>query len=107
MKSAPLYAEVAAAQRQVEIANRRLKSAQAGFREDVERIRNTVGRPLEVVNSLQFANQARVARIRAVTDYNKAEFRLFVALGSPPPLGNSAQTPLPAAPFGVRPFRRW
>jgi outer membrane protein TolC len=93
------YAEVATALRQVEIATRRVASAEAGFQEDVQRIRNTVGRPLEVVNSLQLANEARIARIRAVTDYNKAEFRLFVSLGAPPPLGGSARAPLPPAPL--------
>ncbi len=68
------------------------------------RIRNTVGRPLEVVNSLELLNQARVDRIRAVTDYNKAEFRLFVSLGSPPPLGGPADAPLPAAPIAAPPL---
>ena len=92
------YAEVAAARRQVEITTRQLASAETGFREDLERIRNTVGRPIEVVNSLQLLNRARVDRIRAVTEYNKAQFRLFVSLGSPPPLGPSANDPLPPAP---------
>ncbi len=72
------HASVEAARQQIEITTRELASAEAGFREDLERIRNTVGRPIEVVNSLQLLNQARVARIRAVVDYNKAEFRLFV-----------------------------
>jgi outer membrane protein TolC len=93
------YAEVSAARQQVDITTRQLASAEVGFREDLERIRNTVGRPIEVVNSLQLLNQARVDRIRAVTDYNKAEFRLFVALGSPPPLGEAPDTPIPPAPI--------
>ncbi len=101
---AEALAEVDAARRQVEITARQLRSAEAGFREDLERIRNTVGRPLEVVNSLQLLNQARAARIHAVTDYNKAEMRLFVALGSPPPLGESANAPLPAAPVAAPPL---
>jgi outer membrane protein TolC len=93
------YAEVSAARQQIDITTRELASAEAGFREDLDRIRNTVGRPIEVVNSLQLLNQARVDRIRAVTDYNKAEFRLFVALGSPPPLGEAPDTPIPPAPI--------
>jgi outer membrane protein TolC len=98
------YAEVIAARQQVEITTRQLASAEAGFREDLERIRNTVGRPLEVVNSLQLLNRARIARIRALTDYNKAEFRLFVDLGSPPPLGYPPTTPLPPAPVAAPPL---
>ena len=97
------HADVDAARQQVEISNKRVASAEAGFIEDVRRIRNTVGRPIEVVNSLELANQARVARIRAVADYNKAEFRLFVSLGSPPPLGESANTPIPPAPVAFPP----
>jgi outer membrane protein TolC len=95
------YAEVSAARQQIDIATRQLASAEAGFREDLERIRNTVGLPIEVVNSLELLNQARVDRIRAVTDYNKAEFRLFVALGSPPPLGGPPDAPIPPAPIAA------
>jgi outer membrane protein TolC len=98
------YADVIAARQQVAITTRELASAESGFREDLERIRNTVGRPLELVNSLQLLNRARVARIRAVTDYNKAEFRLFVDLGSPPPLGYPPTAPLPPAPVASPPL---
>jgi outer membrane protein TolC len=98
------HAEVIAARQQVDVTTRQLASAEAGFREDLERIRNTVGRPIEVVNSLQLLNEARVARIRAVTDYNKAEFRLFVQLGSPPPLGSPPTAPLPPAPVAMPPL---
>jgi outer membrane protein TolC len=98
------YADAIAARQQVDITTRQLASAEAGFREDVERIRNTVGRPLEAVNSLQLLNRARIARIRALTDYNKSEFRLFVDLGSPPPLGYPPTTPLPPAPVAAPPL---
>ncbi len=92
-------ADVTSARQRVDVTIRQKASAERGFREDIERIHNTVGRPLEVVNSLQLLNQARVDLIRAITDYNQAEFRLFVALGSPPPLSEPASTPLPAAPI--------
>jgi outer membrane protein TolC len=95
------YADVSAARQQVDITTRQLASAEAGFAEDLDRIRNTVGRPIEVVNSLQLLNQARVDRIRALNDYNKAEFRLFVSLGSPPPLGESPDAPIPPAPVAA------
>ena len=97
------YAEVASTRQQADLATQRLSSADVGFHEDLERIRNTVGRPIEVVNSLQLLNQARVARIRAVTDYNKAEFRLFVSLGSPPPLGTPVEGPAPPPPLAFPP----
>lgn len=94
-------AEATAAGRQIEVTTRQVASAEAGFREDLERIRNTVGRPIEVVDSFRLLNRARVRRIRAVTDYNKAEFRLFVALGSPPPLGEPVTAPIPPAPIAA------
>jgi outer membrane protein TolC len=98
------YADVAAARQRVGITARQLASAEAGFAEDLERIRNTVGRPLEAVNSLQLLDRARIARIRAVVDYNKAEFRLFVSLGSPPPLGELTDKPIPPAPVASPPL---
>jgi outer membrane protein TolC len=97
-------AEVDATRRQIGVTTRQLKSAESGFREDLLRIRNTVGRPIEVVNSLELLNTARVARIRALTEFNKAQFRLFVALGSPPPLSDSANAPLPPAPIASPPL---
>lgn len=98
------FADAAAARRRVALATDQLLSARDGFRQDLLRIRNTVGRPIEVVDSLKLLNDARVDRIRAVTDYNKAEFRLFVALGSPPPLGESAGQPVPEVPLASPPL---
>ena len=98
------YADVVAARQKVDITTRELASAESGFREDMQRIRNTVGRPLEVVDSLQLLNRARVARIRAVIQYNKAEFRLFVKLGAPPPLGNTSNNPIPQPPVASPPL---
>jgi outer membrane protein TolC len=100
---AAAHAEAAAARRRVDITAAQLRSAEAGFQEDLDRIRNVVGRPVEVVNSLRLLNDARVARVRAVTDANKAEFRLFVSLGSPPPLARPATDPLPPAPIAWPP----
>jgi outer membrane protein TolC len=98
------YAEVIASRQQVEITTRQRASAEIGFREDLQRIRNTVGRPIEAVNSLELLNDARVDHIRAVTDYNKAEFRLFVSLGSPPPLGAPSNAPVAPAPIASPPL---
>jgi len=96
-------AEAAAARQRVAVTTRQLDSAEKGLREDLERIRNTVGRPIEAVNSLRLLNQARVDRIRAVTDSNQAQIRLFVALGSPPPLNSPPNAPLPRAPIASPP----
>jgi len=79
-------AEALAARDQIEIAKSELTSAENGLREDTERARNNLGRPIEVLNSLTLVGGARVNLITALLHYDQAQFRLFVALGSPPPL---------------------
>ncbi|GAC1473255.1 MAG: hypothetical protein NVSMB9_21570 [Isosphaeraceae bacterium] len=99
------HAQVNATRRQVDLTLAQLRSAEQGFQQDLVRIRNTVGRPVEAVNSLVLLNRARHDRIRAVSEYNKAQFRLFVALGSPPPLTRSiAGGPRPRAPIAPPPI---
>jgi len=98
------YGRVISARSQIDLTTRQIASAQLGYREDVTRLENTVGRPLEAVNSLALLNRARIDRVRAVTEYNKAEFALFVALGSPPPLGSTADQPLAPAPIASPPL---
>ncbi len=79
-------ADALAAWDQIEIARSELTSAENGLREDTERARNNLGRPIEVLNSLSLVGGARVNVIAALLRYDQAQFRLFVALGSPPPL---------------------
>ena len=60
--------------------------------------RNNLGRPIEVLNSLSLVGGARVNVIAALLRYDQAQFRLFVALGSPPPLLEPPQENLPPPP---------
>ncbi|WP_148593331.1 TolC family protein [Aquisphaera giovannonii] len=83
-------AEALAERARIEIARRELASAESGFREDRDRSRQNLGRPIEVLNSLNLVATARVNVVRAVMAYDQAQFRLFVALGSPPPLPQPA-----------------
>jgi outer membrane protein TolC len=69
-----------------EMARRGLVSADQGFHEDLDRARNNLGRPIEVINSLNLLADARVQLVKALVLYDQAQFRLWVALGSPPPL---------------------
>ena len=92
-------AEALAARDQIEIARSELASAENGLREDTERSRNNLGRPIEVLNSLSLVGGARVNVIAALLRYDQAQFRLFVALGSPPPLLEPPQENLPAPPL--------
>lgn len=78
------YALSAARRQQVEINQRRLLTAEAGFREDYRRIRGGVGLPIEVLNSMSLLIRAREQLIRSTLEYDRAQFELFVGLGQPP-----------------------
>jgi outer membrane protein TolC len=81
---ADAFAEVAAQRQQIEIAKRQLRSAEEGFRLDMQRSRNLEGRPIEVLNSVELLIDARLAAIRAVIAFNQAQIRLFVTIGQTP-----------------------
>jgi outer membrane protein TolC len=97
-------ASATAARGRVDVTARQLATAQAGFREDLGRIRGTIARPIEMTNSLDLLSEARQNHLRAIIDYNRAQFRLFVALGSPPPLERPETGPLPPAPVADPPL---
>ena len=92
-------AEVAQAVAQVQSARERLGDAEVGFREaldsfakNLEGLSQTrrageflilVVRPQEVVAAVQALGQANADYYGAVADYNRAQFRLYRALGQP------------------------
>lgn len=91
-------ADALASRQQIEIARKELATADAGFHEDADRSRNNLGRPIEVLNNFDLLAKARVNLIKALLLYNQAQFRLFVALGSPPPLVNPPKADIPPPP---------
>lgn len=108
---AQVRSEVAAAQsmaraqqQRIEITRNQLKRAREGFREELIRIQNTLSRSVEAVTALELLDHARQDYLFALTEYNRAQFQLWVALGSPPPLAPGAEAqPLPAAPIAFPP----
>jgi outer membrane protein TolC len=92
-------ADVVQAHAQVESAQQRLKDADAGLREAAETLRLSleglsqtrragdvlilVVRPSEAVQALQGLAQASTDYYAAVADYDRAQFRLYRALGQP------------------------
>jgi outer membrane protein TolC len=79
-------AESAARAGQLEQARRRLRTAGDGYREDLRRIRNLLGRPIELLDSANLLARARQDFVASLVGYDQAQFRLFVALGRPPAL---------------------
>jgi outer membrane protein TolC len=91
-------ADALAARTEIEIARSELSSAENGFREDLDRSRENLGRPIEVLNSLNLLGDARVHLVKALLRYDQAQFRLFVALGSPPPAPQPPREDVPPPP---------
>ncbi len=54
------------------------------LRLNFDRIRGAEGRPLEVLDSIRGLNDLLEAYYQAMTDYERARFRLLIALGLPP-----------------------
>ena len=64
-KSAPRWPMPRPPATEIGVARQELASAELGFKEDLERSRQNLGRPIEVLNSLTLLAQARVNLIRA------------------------------------------
>ncbi len=94
---ATAHAAVVAAQRHIDVADLQLVTAMRGAKEEMIRTRAGEGLPIEALNSIKLLAQARQDAIRAVVDYNAAEFRLFAAVGQIP----NSRTPDPVAPSGA------
>lgn len=97
---AEAFAQSDAARLHVKVATRQVRSAEEGYRLDLRRTKNVVNRalPIEVLNSATLLNTARQELIRAIVEYNEAQFRLFVALGQPPDLALSGAASCTAVP---------
>ena len=70
--------------RQMTITQRSVSSASASFERNLRRIREGEGIPLELIQALRARAAAQDAHTRAVSDYNRAQYRLLRAIGVPP-----------------------
>ena len=77
------FAQTQSRHKQIAVAERGVASATDSYRRNLERIRQGQGLPIEVLQSLQALDQARREYLRAVSDYNVAQFSLHRALGWP------------------------
>jgi outer membrane protein TolC len=81
---AEAYARTHARFAQIGSAQRALRVALRAFEEDVKRVRNRQGLPIELMDSLRLVVRSRTDYLNALIDYNEAQFELYVALGQPP-----------------------
>lgn len=77
------HAQVQARHRQIEISQQAVERATASFERNLRRVRDLQGLPIETLQSIQALDQARREYLRALVDYNTAQFRLQRALGWP------------------------
>jgi len=77
------HAQVESRRGQIAVAQSGVKAAEDSYRRNLERIRGGQGLPIEVLQSIQALDQSRREYLRAVAEYNEAEFRLHRALGWP------------------------
>jgi len=77
------HAQAESRRNQIAVAESGVKAAAASYQRNIERIRNARGLPLEALQSIQALDQSRREYLRAVADYNEAQFRLHRALGWP------------------------
>jgi outer membrane protein TolC len=92
---AEAYAKTHARFAQIGTTERAVLSATDGFKEDVIRLENTVGLPVELLDSLRLLARARLTYLDSIVDYNRAQFELYVALGQPP--ADALARPVPTA----------
>lgn len=75
------HAQVRARSGQISTSERGVSRAVDSYRRNLQRIRDGQGLPIEALQSIQALDQARREYLRAVIDYNIAQFRLHWALG--------------------------
>jgi outer membrane protein TolC len=71
-----------AARRQMELAEKRVATAQQAFRQDLTRAKNLQGRLIEVLDSLSLLTAARRDLVSQMVSFSQAQFGLYVALGA-------------------------
>ncbi len=81
---AEAYALTEARRQEMELARRRIDLAQRAYTQDLTRIRNMQGLPLEVLESADQLKTARQDLVHAMIGYSQAQLRLFAALGNAP-----------------------
>ncbi|OYV88815.1 MAG: hypothetical protein B7Z73_07705, partial [Planctomycetia bacterium 21-64-5] len=90
----------------IDTAESAVRASLDAFNEDLLRVRNNEGLPIEVLDSLRLLGRGRLEYLEAIAEYNRAEFELYVALGQPParalneppPGNNGARKPAPKPP---------
>jgi outer membrane protein TolC len=77
------HAQVISRKSQMAVAQSAVAAAQASYDRNIERIENGQGLPIEVLQSIQALATSQREYLRAIADYNAAQFTLHRSLGWP------------------------
>lgn len=75
--------QVDARAKQIEVAEDAVRAAESSYQLNSQRISELQGLPIETLQAIQALDAAQREYLRAVTDFNEAQFRLHRALGWP------------------------
>jgi outer membrane protein TolC len=90
---AEALAQTKSNRQRMEIAQRRVETAQRAYRQDLERNKDPrLGRVIEVLRSLNLLLTARQDLLQAMVGYSQAQFELYVAIGGMPAAPPSGDT---------------
>jgi outer membrane protein TolC len=81
---AAAYVDTQARFAEIDIQAQAVQLGTKAMREDLIRVRGLEGRPIELLDSLRQAAEARTDYLDAIIGFDEAEFQLYVALGAPP-----------------------
>jgi len=76
-------ADVASYRHQSEIAQEAIAAAEQSYRLNEQRIRESEGLPIELLQSISALAEARIAYTEIVANYNRSQYQLLRALGNP------------------------
>lgn len=77
------HAQVTARAEQIDLAQAGIEAAKSSYELNVQRIQDSQGLPIEALQAIQALDAAQRQYLRAVADYNRAQFRLHRAIGWP------------------------
>ena len=100
---AEAYARTHARYQQILEEEEAVQSSIRGFREDLERIKQAAGLPIEVLNNLRLKADSAYEYLEAIVGYNRAHFELYVALGQPPAACLARPVPAEGIPDSIAP----
>lgn len=88
------YAQVIHRRHRIDITQQAIQTAQNSYDQNLTRIRDGQGLPIEALQSIRALEESRRAYLNAIVDYNRAQFQLQWALGWQivPPSDNGIQT---------------